>query len=476
LSLLTLLHGAVIGACVLLALTHILLAIRSSNTQQRAVNLSVAVLAVAAGAATWFELQKSLATDSDDFLAGLFGEVVAAFVLLMALLFFIRTYFDRKADRLFFLATSVWVGSHIYQIFWFPKSFFSYTGDLFFRSTFWGEQYAKLDATVSAYKYFTDLGSLLVLAYIITATVTSARRDDTRSALIVGGGATGFMLLAGILVPLDDAGVLSNTMPIGLPFLAIVAALTYQLIEDRSRMNAFRLEIEQLRRNSLAGEIAAGLMHELRQPLTSILSNAQAARRFLDFTPPDLDEVREALEDVVSEDKRAAEIIGGLRNFLVQEAPETTEFDVNLTTRRASRMLAGEFNTNDTRLTVNLHAAALNIHASEIQVEQVIINLAMNALHALRNVAPGSRIVRISTRAVVDGAELRVADSGPGIAPDERSRIFEPFTSGSDGLGMGLAICKRIVDSHNGTIHVEDDELGGASFVVVLPLGQPRED
>ena len=198
------------------------------------------------------------------------------------------------------------------------------------------------------------------------------------------------MLVAGILVPLDDAGLLRSTMPIGLPFLAVVAALTYQLIADRSRMNAVRLEVEQLSRSSLAGEISAGLMHELRQPLTSILSNAQAARRFLDMETPDLEEIGEALDDVVAEDKRAADIISGLRTFLGNEALETSTFDVNSAVRRVARILAGEFNTNGTRLAIDLHPTPLQITASEVQFEQVLINLALNALRALREKAPGS--------------------------------------------------------------------------------------
>ena len=265
-------------------------------------------------------------------------------------------------------------------------------------------------------------------------------------------------------------------MPIGLPFLAVVAALTYQLIADRSRMNAVRLEVEQLRRSSLAGEISAGLMHELRQPLTSILSNAQAARRFLDMETPDLEEIGEALDDVVAEDKRAADIISGLRTFLGNEALETSTFDVNSAVRRVARILAGEFNTSGTRLAIDLHPTPVQITASEVQFEQVLINLALNALRALREKAPAERSVRFATQLKDGDIAISVDDSGPGVAPEDRARIFQPFSSGSDSLGMGLAICRRIVDSHNGTLRVVDSDLGGASFEVVLPVTEPGEN
>ena len=346
LSYLSVTHGAVAGACLLIALTHLVLYARSAKTSQRAVNnIAVAVMALAAGAATLFELEKALAMDIDSFLAGLFGEAIAAFFLLLALLVFTRSYFELSIDLLFVAAMLVWVGSNVYQIGFFPESFYTDIHGLMFRETAWGESYAKLDASVSNLKYFTDLGSLLVFAYAVRATISGVRRDKTGSAIVVGGAIIGFMLVAGVLVPLDDAGLIGATMPIGLPFLAIVAALTYQLIDDRIRISSVRLEVEQLRRSSLAGEIAAGLMHELRQPLTSILSNAQAARRFMDLDPPDLDEVREALDDVVSEDKRAAGIISGLRTFLKQEALETADFDINSAVRHVARLLAGEFNT-----------------------------------------------------------------------------------------------------------------------------------
>jgi signal transduction histidine kinase len=474
-SYLTLLHGAVAGACLLIALTHVLIMLRSKATRQRVINAATAVLALAAGAATLFELQKALATDVDSFLRGLFGEAVAAFVLLVALLVFTRAYFERQVDALFIAAMTVWVGSNIYQVLFFPGSFYSEIGELFFRETAWGEPYAKLEVTVSSFKYAADLGSLLVFAYIVTSMVVAMRRGHARSALIVGGSTAGFMLVAGILVPLDDAGLLRSTMPIGLPFLAVVAALTYQLISDRSRMNAVRLEIEQLRRSSLAGEISAGLMHELRQPLTSILSNAQAARRFLDMETPDLEEIGEALDDVVAEDKRAADIISGLRTFLGNEALETSTFDANSTVRRVTRILAGEFNTNGARLAIDLHSTPILVTASEVQLEQVLINLALNALRALRDKAPAERSVRFVTQLRDGYIAISVDDSGPGVAAEDRARIFEPFSSGSDSLGMGLAICRRIVDSHNGTIRVVDSDLGGASFEVVLPVTDPGE-
>ena len=160
-------------------------------------------------------------------------------------------------------------------------------------------------------------------------------------------------------------------------------------------------------------------------------------------------------------------------SLLKQEALESSEFDINAAVRNVGRMLTGEFNNNDTRVALNLHPSPVHVNGSRVQVEQVLINLAINSLHALRSTEPGVRAIRFTTNIADGKAEFAVSDSGPGIAADDHKRIFAPFMSGGDGLGMGLAICKRIVESHDGTIRVEDGELGGARFVVALPLSEP---
>ena len=472
-SYLSLTHGAVIGACLLIALMHVLLLFRGEMTVERIVNgTSVAVMALAAAAVTFFELEKAFATDVYAFIASLRGEGIAVVFLLTALLVFVRSYFERSVDALFLSAIVVMVGGNVFHLMFMPDSFFSDIGGLVVRETTQGEAYVKLVGTISPLKYIVDAGSLLVFVYILVATLSAIRQKRTRSAIIVGGSTVFFMLVAGILVPMDDAGLIDNTMPLGWPFLAVVAALTYQIISDRAQLSDVRLEVEQLRRSSLAGEIAAGLMHELRQPLTSILSNAQAALRFLKFDPPDIDEVQEALDDIVQEDKRAAEIIVGLRSFLVQRELETSEFDINTAVRRVARILAGEFHAGRVRLEAHIHPSPLLVNAVEVQLEQVLINLAVNALRAMREKSGGERVVRFTTTMVDGQVEFSVADSGPGIAADMRDRLFEPFASGSGGPGMGLAICQRIVDSHDGTMRIENTELGGARFAVTLPLSK----
>lgn len=468
-------HGIAAGASLTLAMTHFVLSLRSEILHRRRAFMASTIMALFAAGAIYFELEKSLSTDVESYLAALEGDIVCVFVMVMALLNFVRLYFRADANVLFLVAIALWVFGTGYAVINFPAGFYSDIGQLIPHQTSWGETYVKLQATTTPLKWTTDLGTVLVIVFIITTSAGAWKRGQRQQALVVGGSGAGFLLVAGILVPLDDVGLLRTTMPVGLSFVGIVAALTYLLISDQIQATRLRLEIEQLRRGSLAGEIAAGLMHELRQPLTSILSNSQAARRFLEIESPDLKEVREAIDDIVAEDKRAAGIISGLRTFLGQETLETSDFDLNSAVKGVARLLSGEFNTNGTRLVVIVHPAALIIHGSRIQIEQVIVNLSMNALRALMDSDDRERVVRLSTARKNGHVELSISDSGPGIAADMRDRLFEPFTSGSDGLGMGLAICKRIVDSHEGTIRIEDSDLGGACFAVVLPMSEPQE-
>jgi signal transduction histidine kinase len=471
-SYLTLVHGITIGLCLTLATTHLVLVIRSEVGAQQKMFLASGVMAVAAAAAIFFELDKALAVDVASYLVAQRNMVFAVFVMILALLIFVRLYLSGRANTLFLVTAVVWTAAHAIQVLWYPDSFFAEVRELNTFQTSWGESFTKLATVPAASKYIADLGSVLVLIYVSLASLHAWKRGDRQQAVIVGGASAGFMLVGGILVPLDDAGLLHFTMPLGISFLLIVGALTYQLIDDRIRANRFRLEIEQLRRASLAGEIAAGLVHELNQPLTSILSNSQAARRFLDSDTPDMDEVRDALDDVIAEDKRAAGIIHGFRNLLRQDPPETTTIDVNDTIRRVVAMLAGDFHTAETKLRLSLDPEPMKVTAGEIQVQQVLINLLLNALRALKGKPQAGRLIELSSSTGEESVEITVRDSGPGLPEEIQSRIFEPFASGGDGLGMGLAICHRIITLHGGRIRAENAESGGAKFTFTLPLAK----
>jgi signal transduction histidine kinase len=469
-SYLSLIHGLLAGAGLLLALSHVFLAYRSHLRRHRHMYMMSSVMAASASVAIIAELHKALAVSPEAYLEGLRIVVLGVYLMVIALMNFIRLYFNGRIDKLFMLTAIVWTVGTFGQFLNFPTGFYSEISGLTSFETFWGEPYSKIVATVSAIKYIADVGTVLVLTYLVRTTLRAHRLGDRKRAWVVGGSSIGFLVVAGILVPLDDAGLLRNSLPLGWPFLALVIALTYQLIDDQARSQRLQIEVEQLRRASLAGEIAAGLIHELNQPLTSILSNSQAARRFLEADEPDLDEVKAAIDDVVSEDKRAAGIIHGLRNLLHRNPKESEQCNMNETIREVSTMLAGEFLTGHARLELSLDSARTDVSASGIQLQQVLLNLLVNALRAVKSSPASGRHVHISSQVAGDSVRVVIKDSGPGVPEELIERVFEPFTSGSDSLGMGLAICRRILTLHGGAIRVENRVHGGAKFTFELPL------
>ena len=474
---LSLLHGLAAGACLMLGATHLLLLVRSDTPSQIRTYVAATIMAFAACGLAVLELQKVMAADVDTFLAATRREIMVSGMLLVAFVVFVRHYFDHHRRRvLYVFGLVVWTGGILVSLAYFPGSFFVEIHGLVPHVTSWGETFFKPDATATTVKHVTEVGSALILAYVMLASIDTWKRGNRRSAAIVGGSGVAFLLSALILVPLDDIGMLRITMPLGLPFLGIVVALTVELISEQVRIGRLRLEVEKLRRTSVAGEVTAGLMHELNQPLTSILSNSQAARRFLESDEPDLAEVRASLDDVIAEDKRAAAIIGGLRNLLRNQRVEVSKIDINDTIRRAASMLAGDLNMTGTRLRLALHPAPLIIEAGEVQIEQVLVNLAQNALRALKQVPLNTRQLKISSTSRDGSVCVSVEDSGTGISEEIAARLFEPFTSDSGGLGMGLAICKRILSAHGGRIWIEGSELGGANVVFALPLEKNRVD
>jgi PAS domain S-box-containing protein len=229
-------------------------------------------------------------------------------------------------------------------------------------------------------------------------------------------------------------------------------------------------ELEHITRFSTMGQIAASLAHELSQPLGAILSNAQAGLRFLDRGALSPAELREILQEIVADDRRAGEVVAALRSMLRREKSESKVLDVAQVARDVVALLHGELVSHHVEAETAGEPGCL-VLANKTQIEQVFVNLAMNAIDAMRARPPGERRLRIEVSRAADGAvRAAVRDSGPGIPPEELERVFEPFwTTKSSGMGMGLAICDTIVKSCAGTIRVEPNPGPGVTFVFTLP-------
>jgi two-component system sensor kinase FixL len=220
------------------------------------------------------------------------------------------------------------------------------------------------------------------------------------------------------------------------------------------------------------GELTASLAHELNQPLTAILSNARAALRFLQADRLDLSELREILQDIANDDKRASDIIRGVRSMLKQEEIEQETIAINDVLHDIISLFHSEAIIRNIEVEMDLTDPLPMVHVDRVQIQQVILNLIMNAAEIMSHSRPESRKIILQTRPI-DPATIQVAvrDFGPGIEEKDLDNIFEPFfTTKRSGLGMGLSICRSIIEAHGGRIWVANNPDKGVTFYFELPV------
>jgi signal transduction histidine kinase/ABC-type uncharacterized transport system substrate-binding protein len=254
------------------------------------------------------------------------------------------------------------------------------------------------------------------------------------------------------------------------------AIVTHVDITDRrlaeQRSEETRRQVAHMGRVALVGELAATISHELRQPLAAIRVNAEAGNLLLTSAPTDVWEAREIFRSIVADDARAVEVIEGVRKLLRKDEQVATTVDLNQVCRDAVRLLRHDAALRNTRLELSLDPEPPMVAGDPIQLQQVVLNLALNGLEAA-STSRNDRSVVVGTQSRVDHTEVLVRDSGPGIPPNVQSHLFESFFSTkTGGLGLGLVIVRSIVERHNGRVRVENHSLGGAVFRVRLPIAR----
>lgn len=230
-------------------------------------------------------------------------------------------------------------------------------------------------------------------------------------------------------------------------------------------------ELAHVNRYTMAGELTASIAHELNQPLSAILTNAESAALMLRSPNPDLNELNEIIEDIRRDDARASDVIVHLRSLLKKAPFEEKELDLNDVLQETVTFLAPLATARKVELDEVTHLALLPIKGDRIQLQQVITNLIVNAMDAVTGSAGSVRKVDIEAARAGNRAEVSIRDHGPGVPSDQIKRVFEPFfTTKPEGMGMGLAIARTIVEAHNGRISAENLPNGGVLFRISLPL------
>ena len=231
-----------------------------------------------------------------------------------------------------------------------------------------------------------------------------------------------------------------------------------------------RREIAHLMRQSIISELSGTIAHELNQPLTAILANAETAQDLLGRKSIDREKIQEIVTDIIEEDNRASEVISRVRKLLRKGESTSEPIDLNQLVELTLRLLRGEFMRRKINVDVGLAPNLPPISGDPVQLQQVLLNVIMNAIDAVRSKAPAQRTISITTRANGKQIETVIADSGHGVAAEDKARLFESFfTTKEHGLGLGLSICSRIVKSHGGKLSIENNADGGATAVLALP-------
>ena len=260
--------------------------------------------------------------------------------------------------------------------------------------------------------------------------------------------------------------------------LALQAALR-QAGEARDQahelLHTLRAELAGVARLAEMGELAASIAHEIRQPLAAVVNNANAGLRWLNNKPPNLKQVRAALKRIVRDSERGGDVIGSIQGMLKKGEEERARLDINDLIREVMRLVQGELKNRGVSSRAELADDLPRVLADRIQLRQVILNLVMNAIQAMVSVSDRARVLRVRSENHGDeGVLVAVEDSGSGIAPKDMDRIFETFfTTKSEGMGMGLSICRSIVESHGGRISASRADPRGSVFQIILPGDRP---
>jgi signal transduction histidine kinase len=237
-----------------------------------------------------------------------------------------------------------------------------------------------------------------------------------------------------------------------------------------NQMNELRSELIHSTRAGTMVELTAALAHELNHPLGSILNNANAARRILGTEYPDMNEIKEIIDDIVSEDRRASDVMQRLRALMKKTEVEFGPVHINNILKEVIEFMRSELIINNISLSQQLEKGLPMVNGDRTQIQQVFLNLIINACDAMKESKAKDLLIssKIHNK---DTVIVQVKDKGCSIGEKEKAKLFKPFfTTKKEGMGMGLSVCRTIIRTHGGDIWAENNEDGGASFFVTLQV------
>lgn len=242
------------------------------------------------------------------------------------------------------------------------------------------------------------------------------------------------------------------------------------VVEEQQR------SLAHLARVGMVGELSGALAHELNQPLTAILSNAQAARRMIEHGPLDVTELRNVISDIIDDDARAGNVIRHLRALLKKDEARTEIVDINGVVSRTLELTRSALTAQRVVIVTRFSHEPLRVRGDSVQLQQLLLNLVLNAAEAMAGVSRDSGALIVTTNSVNgEILQISVCDTGPGVPEGIKSRLFDPFFSTKqNGLGLGLSICRAIAERHGGRIQAVNNPGHGATFHVSLPLAKEQ--
>jgi signal transduction histidine kinase len=316
----------------------------------------------------------------------------------------------------------------------------------------------------------TQLEIAVAVLYVAVILIV-VRVFEPKGVLVVAFTCVGLTILSYFLSREDisrSTGFINCTISI-----AAILVSTYLALQNRSALTALheaQTDLAHANRVTTMGELTAAIVHEVNQPVAGVVANAEAAMRWLEARPPDMAEAKQALESIIEDGKRTSEIVHRIRG-LARKAPSLREMlSINELIVEVMALMRTQLQRSGVLLQTELGSEIAPIHGDRTQMQQLILNLILNAVEAMATVN-GHRHIHISTKALTpDGVLVAVSDQGTGLVAGDLDRLFEAFyTTKSSGMGMGLSICRTIVEAHGGRIWATRNDGDGATFQFTLP-------